>query len=144
MSKPYQPQITPDSPAACAYCSWTGTQAQLKEHLAVWDDEANPIRPACPGVTMFIDPDPSKWSAIDRYAVLSRKNRLAGMTSRKADREAAIAVGYREPAEPMTEEVKEKLREHNERKRELRKRMQERMQASKKKPKKRAKRGSKK
>lgn len=142
MPKPYKPSITPDAPAVCAHCGWRGTQAQLKQHCATWDDEGNPIRPDCSGITIYIDPDPSNWTSIDRYAVLSRKNRLAGMTSRKADREAAIAVGYREPSPPMTEEVKEKLREHNERKRELRKRMQERMQA--KKPKRRAKRRSKK
>lgn len=135
MAKEYQPQVQPESPASCAHCDWQGTQEALKQHLATWDDEGNPIRPACPGVRFYIDPDPKKWTSVERYAVLARKNRLTGMKSRKASREAAIEVGYRERAEPMSDEVKATLREHNERKRELRESMKKRAKAkSKKKP----------
>lgn len=134
MAKEYQPQVRPESPAQCAHCGWEGTQEALKQHLATWDDEANPIQPACPGVRFYINPDPSKWRAVDRYAVLTRRNVLAGMKPAKAAREAAIAVGFRERPTPMTEEVKAELRERNDQKRELRQSMKRRAEAKSKKP----------
>ena len=122
MKKKYEPQITPDSSAECSHCGWTGSQAEFKLHLRCWDDDANPVRPQCPGVRFFIDPDPDKWTTIDRYAVLTRRNVLAGMKPKKAAREAAIAVGLRERAEPMGNEVKAMLKERNERERDIKKR----------------------
>jgi hypothetical protein len=131
--KEYQPQVTPDSPARCAHCPWEGTQAQFREHLRVWDDAANPVRPKCPGVRFFIDPDPANWTTVDRYSVLTRQNVLAGMKPKKAAREAAYAVGYRDRPAPMPDEVKEMLRERNEQEREIKRGMKRRSKSKGKK-----------
>ena len=132
MAKEYKPQVEPESPACCAHCGWEGTQAKLKEHLAAWDADADPVRPQCPGVRFYIDPDPMLWTTDDTYAVLSRKNILAGMSPKKARREAAIAVGYKQRPEPMSDEVKAVLRERNEQKRQLRESMKRRAEAKSK------------
>lgn len=82
----------------------------------------------------YINPDPKKWATVDRYAVLTRRNVLAGMKPAKAAREAAIAVGYKERPTPMTDEVRETLRERNEQKRDLRASMKHRAKAKSRKP----------
>ena len=128
MSKKYEPQITPESDARCSHCGWTGTQGEMKRHLACWD-EAKPIRPECPGVRFYIDPNPKNWTTIDRYAVLTRENVLAGMPTKKAAREAAYAVGYKSRPEPMTDEVKALLRDRNEQERSIKQGMKRRAKA---------------
>ena len=131
MKKKNEPQVTPDSSAESSHCGWTGSQAEFKLHLRCWDDDANPIRPQCPGVRFFIDPDPDKWKPVDRYTVLTRRNILAGMKPKKAAREAAIAVGFRERAEPMSDDVKAMLKERNERERDIKRGMKKRTAAKK-------------
>ena len=129
--KGYKPQITPESPATCALCGWVGTQESMQRHLACWD-EAKPIKPQCPGVRFYIDPNPATWTTIDRYSILTRENVLAGMPPKKAAREAAYAVGYKTRPEPMTDEVKAMLKERNDREREISKGMKKRGAAKRK------------
>ena len=126
--KEYKPQITPESPATCALCGWAGTQEGMQRHLACWDG-AKPIKPQCTAVRFYIDPDPSTWTTIDRYSILTRENVLAGMKPKKAAREAAYAVGYKTRPEPMTDEVKAMLKERNEQERKIKKGMKRRSKA---------------
>lgn len=124
----YRPPVTPESPAECAHCDWKGTRDGLKEHWSTWDG-AKPKRPECPGILYYIDPDPARWSRIDRYTVLVRQNQLAGMTTRKANREAAVEVGYRQPPEPMADDVRVMLTKRNEREREIKQGIKRRTEA---------------
>ena len=127
----YVPTNTDDTAARCADCAWEGTLADWRKHKATWDDRGNPIKPECPGSRYYIDPDEAKWSAVDRYSVLMRRNVLAGMTPRKAEREAAYATGMRERPAPMPEDVKALLRERATEKREQDRQMKRRTEALK-------------
>jgi hypothetical protein len=127
----YVPSNSDDATARCANCEWEGTLVEWRKHKATWDDAGNPIKPECSGSRFFIDPDETTWSRVDRYLVLVRKNILAGMTPRKAEREAAYEVGLREPPPPMPEEVKALLRERAEEKREQDRQMKRRIDALK-------------
>ncbi len=129
MGKPYVAPIDSQTVWICAGCDKRlPSLAAWRAHNAVWDG-ATPITPACPAITMYVPPDPAQRSTSDQYAVLVRENTLAGMSPRKAGREAAIAVGYRDPAPPMPEDVKTMLRERNASEAEIKRNIKRRQQA---------------
>lgn len=117
---PYVSPVSQQTEWLCGHCPAVLDSLEAwRAHLSSWDG-ARPIKPACPGVLISIEPNPRKRSQHDRYAVRVRELVLAGSKTSAAMRTAGVELGWREPPKPMPEDVKVLLRERNETKAEVR------------------------